>query len=73
MVELTDSQRLAVEAICERNNFCLFSEGRNGALTCIMHGSGEVLAGGLRDIAKNKDILDIMTNIVIDAQTCNSK
>jgi hypothetical protein len=68
-VRLSDGQKAAVDSIITYDNYCLFSEGADGTMTVIVHASGSVLAQGLWDLAKNKDLLDIMTNIVIDAQT----
>ena len=67
-VKLSEAQKAAVDSILNYDNYCLFSEGADGTMTVILHASEVVIRRGLRDLAKNKDLLDIMTNIVIDAQ-----
>lgn len=67
-VKLSECQRAAVDSIISYDNYCLFSEGADGTLTVIIHSSAKIIAAGLRDLAKNKELLEIMTNIVIDAQ-----
>ena len=72
-MKLTEGQRLAVNAICNYNNFVLFSEGADGKPAIVINASKDVFVESLRTLAENPTIGDILTDIVIDYHNENDK
>lgn len=67
-IELCEEQQEAIDAICNYNNFALFSEGADGEMTIVLKCRHDIMVQGLEALASHPVILEIMTNIVIDAQ-----